>query len=170
MNKSNEAPNADTKDERWPMSGQEYYALKAIVGSISTLLNEQNQLKSRLKRIKGGWRDLKLIEAKEITLYEAILDTVPLRKLQQMEVELRNADVEIKLVRDVTGKHKPTFTYVPTEALEWLEEQVTDANCMLCEKSEKESRRCPIRRNIEALYAYDVPTHKSCPLARMAIE
>ena len=170
MSAQKNEPKHETDDERWPMSGPEYAALKAIVGSMSTLLTEEAQIEKRLKRIKGGWRDLKLIEAKEIAIYEAILKTVPLKKLQQMEIELKNASLQISIVRDVTGKHKPAFTYVPTEALRWFEEQVVDINCILCDKSEKESRRCPIRRNIEALYAYDLPERKGCPISQLTIE
>ena len=160
----------NTPAERVPLTGREYYALRALMGIVSTFETEDVSLEKRLKSIRGGWRDIKLIEKLSSKLLDLILTTVPQKKLEQIRLEISHTRVEISVVRDVAGRYKPNFTYVPNEALEWLEEQVIDMNCMLCDKTDKESKRCPIRRNIEALYMYDFPERKGCPIAQLNIE
>ena len=162
--------NGDMNEGRQPLTGREYYALRALMGIISTFETEDESLKNRLKAVKGGWRDLKLIEALSQKLLDSVLATIPQKKLEQIRLEIAHTRVEINVVRDVSGKYKPNFTYVPNDALEWLEEQVIDLSCMLCDKQGKETKRCPIRRNIEALYMYDFPERKGCPIAQLSIE
>lgn len=157
-------------EERRNLTAREYYALRAILGATSTIAAEEGALQKRLGEIPMGRCDMKLIEAKAAHLLEALLRTVPPQKLGQIRQEIDCARVEVHVVRDVTGKHQPAFTYVPAEDLEWLEEQIVGLNCTMCERSEKESRRCPVRRHIEALYQYDFPERTCCPLARMNLD
>ena len=162
--------NKPSEGERTNLTGQEYFALRSLMGIVSTFATEDRVLKNRLKKVPMGWCDVKMIEAKADRLLDAVLATIPAKKLAQIRQEIGHSRVEISVVRDVTGAHKKAFTYVPNEALEWLEDQVIDLNCMMCDKTEKESRKCPVRRNIEALYQYDFPERKGCPIAQMNIE
>ena len=95
---------------------------------------------------------------------------MPNKKLAQIRQEISHTRVEINVTPDYTGQHRKMFTYVPNDALEWMENQVIDLHCMMCEKTDKESKKCPVRRNIEALYMYDFPERKGCPIAHMNIE
>lgn len=162
--------NRPPEGERTNLSGREYFALRALMGIVSTFATEDQILEKRLKNVPMGWCDIKMIEAKADRLLDAVLATVPQKKLAQIRQEIEHTRVEINVIRDVTGAHKKAFTYVPNDALEWLEEQVVDLNCMMCDKTEKESRKCPIRKNIEALYQYDFPERKGCPIAHMNID
>lgn len=161
--------NNPRESERTNLSGKEYYALRALMGVVSTFATEDHALKNRLSKIPMGWCDAKMIEAKACRLMNAILATVPPKKLAQIKQEIEHSHVEISVVRDVTGAHKQAFTYVPNDALEWLEDQVVDIHCLMCDKTEKQSRRCSVRKNIEALYQYDFPERKGCPIAFMNI-
>ena len=156
--------------ERKNLSGKEYYALRALMGIVSTFETEDKQLRKRLDEVPMGWCDVKLIEAKADRLLNAILATVPPKKLAQIRQEIGHTRVEINVLPDYTGAQKKAFTYVPNDALEWLEDQIIDLYCMMCEKTDKESKRCPVRRNIEALYMYDFPERKGCPIAHMNID
>ena len=161
---SNEQPT-----ERTNLSGKEYYALRALIGIVSTFETEMGFLEKRLRSVKMGWCHARLIAALTDRLLDKVLATVPPKKLQQIKQELGHTRVEISVTPDYTGAHKPMFTYVPNDALEWLELQVIDLNCMMCEKTAKESKKCPVRKNIEALYMYDFPEHEACPIAHMNI-
>lgn len=156
--------------ERVKMSGREYYALRALIGVVSTFSAYDADIEKRVRMIPNGWRDLKLIEAKADKLFAEIMKTVPLQKIQQMKKELNNVRVEVNVIPDYTGRKKDCFTYVPQDALEWLEEQVISMECAFCEKTCEQSKKCPIRKNIEALYHYDFPEKVGCPLAQFKIE
>lgn len=157
--------------ERTSLSGQEYYALRALMGVVSTFAVETRTLEKRLRKIKMGWCRAKLIEAVADKLLVELLKTVPPKKIAQIRQEIEHTRVEVSVTRDFTGNHKQTFTYVPNDALEWLEDKVVDMECMMCEKTSKESKRCQVRRNIEALYMYDFPDRgEVCPIAHMNIE
>ncbi len=162
--------NRPQEGERTNLSGREYYALRALMGIVSTFANEDKVLEKRLRSIDMGWCDIKMIEAKVDRLRDKILATIPPKKLAQIRQEIGHTRVEVNVTHDYTGQHRAMFTYVPNDALEWLENQVIDMNCMMCEKTAKESKRCPVRRNIEALYMYDFPEHIGCPIAHMSIE
>jgi len=162
---SNEQPS-----ERTNLSGREYYGLRALMGVVSTFETELGYLEKRLRGINMGWCHARLIVALADRLLDKVLATVPPKKLQQIRQEIDHTRVEINVTPDYTGAHKQMFTYVPNDALEWMEDQVIDMNCLMCEKTEKESKRCPVRKNIEALFAYDFPERKVCPIAQMTIE
>ena len=155
---------------RWPLSGQEYYAARALMGIVSTFETELKVLEKRLKAIPYGWRDAKMIAAVADTLLIRLLKTVPPNKLAQIQHEISHTRVEINVTRDYTGKAREQFTYVPNGALEWLEDKVIDMECSMCDLDEKQAKKCPVRKNIEALYMYDFPERESCcPLAQMHI-
>lgn len=163
-------PKVIPPEERQPLSGSEYYALRAMMGMVSTFETEIPAIEKRLRSIDGGWRDTRLIQTKAAKLLDSLIGTIPPKKLMQIRQEISHTRVEINVVRDVSGRHRKQFTYVPNDALEWLEEQIIDMNCIMCDKTAKESRRCPIRRHLKELYCYDIPEHKSCPIAQMNIE
>ena len=160
----------EQQPERINLSGKEYYSLRALMGIVSTFETELHSLEKRLRGIKMGWCHARLIVALADRLLDRVLATVPQKKLAQIRQEIGHTRVEINVTPDYTGAHKKAFTYVPNDALEWLEDQVIDLNCVMCEKTDKESKRCPVRRNIEALYMYDFPERKGCPIAQMNID
>ncbi len=157
----------EQQTERTNLSGKEYYALRALMGIVSTFETELPPMEKRLRSVKMGWCHAKLIVGLADRLLDKVLATIPPKKLAQIRQELGHSRVEISVTPDYTGAHKTMFTYVPNDALEWLEDQVIDLNCLMCDKTDKESRRCPVRRNIEALYMYDFPERKCCPIAHM---
>ena len=53
--------------ERTNLSGKEYFALRALMGIVSTFATEDRVLKDRLNKIPMGWCDVKMIEAKTDT-------------------------------------------------------------------------------------------------------
>ena len=162
--------NDNTEGRHWALSGQEYYATRALMGIVSTFETELQILQKRLKSVPYGWRDAKMIAAVADSLLIRILKTVPPKKLAQIQQEISHTHVEINVTRDYTGKSKEQFTYVPNKALEWLEDKVLDTECTMCDMDKSEAKRCPVRKNIEALYMYDFPEKESCcPLAQMHI-
>lgn len=158
------------KGERTNLSGREYYTLRSLMAVVSTFEGCASDIEQRVRTIPNGYRDLRLIIATANRLFEKLLSTIPEKKLKQIQHEIRFTRIEVKVNPDYTGSKGNPFTYVPQNNLEWLEEKVTDMECAFCEKTCKESKKCEVRRNIEALYHYDFPEMAACPLATMNLE
>lgn len=151
--------------ERKDLRREEYTVLKTLLAAVSALEVGDEVLKPRLKQVPNAYRDYRMLISVAHKLSKAILSTVTEKRKAQMRLELRNAHLDVKVVRDVTGKYKPDFSYIPNESLEKLEDMVCDMYCIACEKSEKESRKCKVRQLIESMYAYEFPERNGCPLA-----
>lgn len=156
--------------ERVNLSGREYYTLRSLMAVVSTFEACSGDLEKRIRTIPNGYRDLRLIMATANRLFEKLLSTIPEKKLKQIQHEIKFTRLEVKVNPDYTGRKESPFTYVPQENLEWLTEKIIDMECAFCDKSCKESKKCEIRRNIEALYHYDFPEITGCPLATMNLE
>lgn len=153
--------------ERMPLSNKEYYALREVFGIVNSFAKCEETLKTRCKMIPGGWRDLRLICTKAEKLMSDLLHTVPLKKLQSMRAEFEHTVCEVRVTKDYTGKAKENgFSYVPDRELERLVERIINWECTCCDKSAKQGKRCPIFKDIEALYPWPITAKTDrCPFA-----
>lgn len=156
--------------ERKALSGREYYALRELFGIINSFDQCADALQARCKQIPGGWRDLRMICAKARTLTENLMNTIPLQKLTNMQFDLANTRCEVKVVKDYTGKAKEAgFSYVPDKAIERMTERIINWECTCCDKLFSEGKRCPIYKDIEAIYPWAMDGHaRKCPFAGLS--
>ena len=72
--------------------------------------------------------------------------------------ELIDAQADLELVQE--------FTYCPTEAIDRLVERVMMWECLSCDKSAKEAKKCPVFKDIDACFSWDqAPNGDACPYA-----
>lgn len=154
------------EDGRYPLSYNEYQALRAIFGANNALEQTHKQLEQRVRLIPGGWRDLKLIMSVLDKLMGAVLRTIPQKKLVQIRAELSRTVCEIKL-QSVTGglSDDKLLTVVPQGALETVVNESMSMKCFCCERCDY--KRCELFKAIDSLYNYDFPKTKTCPLSDM---
>lgn len=157
-------------EEKTELRNREYFTLRAIMACIAGMAAGEETMKKRLHMIPNGYRDYRMITKRAESLYKSLLTTIPDKRLLQIKTEMKNAHIEVKVDRDITGAYKENFTYVPNSSLEALEDIICDMFCVACEKTEKESRKCKVRKLIESLYQYDFPERNGCPLATHNIE
>ena len=161
---------SEKESEKRELRNREYYTLRTIMAALSGLEGGEQFLVNRLKSVPNGLRDYRMVKTVLRKLLEKLLDTVPDKRLGQIKTELKNAHIEVKVERDYTGAYRENFTYVPNKALEEIEDIICDMFCAACEKSDKESRKCRIRKLMEMLYQYDFPERNGCPLAIDSID
>lgn len=150
-----------------PLSNREYYALRNLFGFIHGFRAEAPQLRHRLEGI-CKWETACWILSTAETLLNELLPTIPLRKRELMLKDLENTTVEIKVVKDATGQEKPEYVYVTAKAIDRMVNRVIDDNCLCCDKTAKESKKCPIRKDADELYPWELPPNgELCPLAGM---
>ncbi len=144
-------------EDRWPLSGREYFAIRQLFAIMSAYEHSITQLEKRAKAIPGAWRDLKMLSAKSENLIADLLSTVPANKLQQIQRELGSTTVTVEVKGAANSRlERGSFQYVPCEALEVLIQHMIDWECFTCEKCGKEAKNCKYRKVIEACFPYEM--------------
>lgn len=153
--------------ERWNMTYSEYTAYLELCALVGTIGNLSKKLEKRLRAVPGGWRDARMLDKVSATLITRLCDTIPAKKLLAIRKEIDHTEVYIRTKPDYCQKSLDNVTYVPEVALDALVQHVMNMDCYLCDKNHAESKKCPLRENIEKLYHFDINVKKTegCPLA-----
>lgn len=140
-----------------PLSGKEYAALQSLFAAMSHLQELLPILETRAKMLPNLWRDLKCVSALTSKSLDRILLTVPPEKLRHIMADIRNVQLYIRV--EPPGMHSFStegFSYTPTKTLNSLLGYVCDHECMMCDKTPVESRKCEIRQMIDAALPHEV--------------
>lgn len=142
--------------ETMPLSGREYAALQTLFATVSSLGELLPILEKRAKMVPNLYRDLRLMEAKATTALDAILRTIPADKLRHVATDVQNVQLYIKVQPPGLRKQNPGFSYTPTATLNELLSYVCEHECLLCDKTPTEARKCEVRRMIEGALPHEV--------------
>lgn len=109
-----------------------------------------------------------LIAKKSEDLMKKMMFTIPSKKLMTMQKDLTHMVCEVRIAYDYAKRDEREFTYCPTEAIDRLVKRVLEWECLSCDKSAKEAKKCPIFKDIDACYPWELqPNGDMCPLAGM---
>lgn len=161
------------RPDRTELTSREYYAIRELFGLVSSFERTKGLLEKRAKKLPGTWRDMNMIVAKGMRVMAALLSTVTIEKLKIISKELDNTVVNVDVVkRGMPQRKADTFTYVPTEALETLLRGIVQNECVFCEKTKREAKKCIWHNAIEATYPFELPElHKEhCRFSGFTIE
>lgn len=153
------------EEQRPPLSSREYAALRQLFGLVSSLSINEEAMKKRLKLVPDGWRDYRMLQVVSESLLHAVMNTIPLRKLQLIYKELHLTRCQVVVDRSVVKGDDGTATVVDSRALERITEHAMQVECFACQKTGAEARNCQLRKDIEALYMWDfpkIPNGKHC--------
>ena len=164
-------PDADGK---YPLSGREYFAIREIFGLISALAYNGDELKARAQLIPGVWRDFRMVQAKITSVVDAMLRTVPIKKIRMIKEDCANTwiNVEVRAPRGVKPPARPDYVCVPSTALDAVIGRVLDIECFACDKTGKEMTRCPVRAVIDDLFPFEIedPDNDGCKYCNFHID
>ena len=158
--------------DKIPLSGREYAALQSLFAAVSNMSVLYPILEKRAKLVPDLWRDMRLVQAKTDTMLERILRTVPLNKLRQINEELAHVQLYVKVeAPGIRTRKSEGFSYTPTAVLNDLLNYVCEHECLCCDKTAKESRKCEIRRMIEDALPHEVghPDGEHCKFSDMVL-
>lgn len=156
------------KDGRWPLSWWEYYALRELFAAVDGFGRTAKDLEKRARSIPGGCRDLRMLRAVSAKLMRNILETVPVRKLEQIRMELEHSEMILRVrpVNPQKEEYDDNLTYVPQQALERICRKAIELECFCCEKKGKEAKKCQLRNDIQETYMFEYPDGgKECPFS-----
>ena len=139
------------QDGRYPLNMREYETVRMIFAAVTAL--DCGPIRERCELKPGVWDTL---EKRKADLYDAltkILSTVPLKKLvaMQHELEYTACRVELKPPSRDSGRD---WIYIPRRQYIALLQRAIQMDCMLCEKTVKECKRCDLYRDIDACFPY----------------
>lgn len=151
---------------RMPLSDKEYYALLEIFGIVNSFNNCAGTLKRRCALTPGAWNNLQTVIQASEQLMEQLVQTVPKKKISAIQKDLQFARCQLKVTKDFTGQTDlDGFSYVHNKPLGNVVARLINQECQFCDKGEAESKQCPVLKDIEALYPWDMPPKKNgCPL------
>lgn len=151
-----------------PLTNKEYYSFRNLYGMVNNFHEYSGDLRARCALIPGAWRDMMLIAKKSEDLMKKIMFTIPSKKLMTMQKDLSHIVCEVRVAYDYAKRDEREFTYCPTEAIDRLVNRVINWECLSCDKSAKEAKKCPIFKDIDACYPWELqPNGDMCPLAGM---
>ena len=148
-----------------PLSNKEYYALLHIFGIVNILDDCLPKLRKRLELIDAQ-ADMELVQARFERVMAQILTTIEPKKLMAIRKDLDHIVCECRVAYDWAKRDEREFTYCPTEAIDRLVERVMMWECLSCDKSAKEAKKCPVFKDIDACFSWDqAPNGDACPYA-----
>jgi len=141
-----------------PVSGKEYAAMQGLFAVLSTYQVTEPVLEKRLRKLRGGvWRDFRMIQSKMDRVIRALLTTVPVNKLQQIQRNFSATKVYVKTeAPGIPTMDSTSWVYVPAPSLDYILNIVIENNCLLCDKTEIEGRHCPHRKALEDCLPHQV--------------
>lgn len=155
-------------DERkiLPLTNKEYYAFRNLFGIVNNFNTYVDALRARCALIDGGWRDMMLIAKKSEKLMQKLMYTIPSKKLITMQKDLEHMVCEVRIAYDYAHRDDREFTYCPTAAIDRLVNRVLAWECLSCDKCAKDAKKCPVFKDINDCYPWELPTNGDCcPLA-----
>jgi hypothetical protein len=145
------------------LSGREYSAVLSLFAAVSHFQTLYPMLKKRAELVPGTWEKMQETERLVQDILDAILATVPQEKLLHIKADVRNVKLYIRIEPpgcvpsvDMTG-----FSYVPTKTLNQLLCYVMEHECMMCDQTPVQARKCPVKEIFEKALPHEVSAQDS---------
>lgn len=133
------------------LTGREYAALQSLFAAISHHAEIFPVLQKRAQMVPGLWEQMMLVQEKTEGLLDGLLSTIPPDKLRHVNADIRNVRLYIRVEPPgcVPSVDMRGFSYVPTQVLNQILCYVMEHECLMCDKSPVEARKCPVRKWID---------------------
>lgn len=153
----------------YKLSGKEHSGLLQLMASATGLIHYEENLKERLRAVPGAYRDYRLAAKKLDQVIEALMHTIPIKRLMVLRQEVKTVTTRV-YVGPPAVDHVPNVVYMTDDAFVNLMNILVREECLICSKTGKEVRRCPIFQAIERCLPYSAdpgedPVDGTCQLA-----
>jgi hypothetical protein len=153
-----------TVEGGYPLSMEEYDALRQMMGAVSAL--DRDTLKSRCELIPEAWD--KLVRARNDLMWilEQLFGTIPARKLLSIRRELQYTQCVVR-IRPPSESDPKDHIYIDQHAFKRILERAIKMDCMFCDQTIKQCKRCQLYKDICDCFPYELsePTDTLCPFA-----
>lgn len=140
------------------LSGREYAAVLSLFAAISHHAELFPILRQRAEMVPGLWEKMETVQSDTGDILDGLLSTIPESKLRHIRTDVSHVKLYIKVeppgcapTVDMRG-----MSYVPTKSLNELMCYVMEHECLLCDKTPKEARTCPVRAMFDGALPHEV--------------
>lgn len=137
----------------------ENQALKCFCAMDSMMQRDTMALESRVRSIKNGWRDYRMLQAVMRNLREKIYETIPQEQVATIERNLSAMEFKIGAAR-VAGE--TDFVYISLPDLITLVRYAKQNECFACAKTKQEARKCELRKSLDAWTTHNMEEVDGC--------
>ena len=156
--------------DRTALTGREYAALQTLFATVSVFDAGVDNVRARCERA-GCWDKIQAIRQLSNECLDAMLKTVPERKLEHIRADLKNVRIYIKTEPPGLSTPCTAYSYTPTAALNDLLNHVCQTECVICDKTAAEAKKCPYRQMIDNALPHEVdnPDREHCKYSDMVL-
>lgn len=156
-------------DGRYPLNHDEYMAIRRLFGAFSAYMENYAKVEKRAKLgARGLWRDMRMLSVVWQRILHGLCMTMPGDKLKTAHADLNHTKIDVYVTTPVLGgKRHEGAIYVPEDPLYRLIDKAMSMECFGCTKCGADVKNCPLRKDIKALYPYELPRRKDgyCEMA-----
>ena len=140
------------------LSGREYSAILSLFAAISHYEELFPMLSKRAEMVPGTDEMMKECSRMTGEIIDRILGTVPPEKLLQLKEDINHVKLYVRVeppgcVPSISSK---SFSYIQTRTLNELLAHIVEHECMLCDKTAEEAKKCDVRRMIDTALVHEV--------------
>lgn len=130
------------------LTGREYQAVLSLFAAVSHYAELFPLLKKRADLVPGLWDKMTKAQALTDEILGEIASTIPADKARHVLMDIQHVKLYVKVEPpgSVPTVDMTSYSYVPTTTLNELLSYVMENECLLCDKSPKEARKCQIRK------------------------
>ena len=156
-----------------PLSQSEYDALKYLMAAFTSTKRAAERLEKRMRTVPGAWEDISLCADKLLEVFEALLPTIPNKKLRMIQSELDRIELYIRMKGAAPYDiDRYDHMILPRKTVDTLTKAAYEQNCTLCDLKGDRMKRCPVRRTLAETLPYELPKTDglSCPFQVYSLE
>lgn len=137
----------------------ENQALKCFCAMDSMMQRDTMALEGRVRSIKNGWRDYRMLQSVMRNLREKIYDTIPPEQVQTIERNLSTMEFRIGAARVATDDD---YVYIKLPDLVTLVRYAKQNECFACDKDKQEARKCDLRKCLDSWTTHNMEEVDGC--------
>ena len=127
-------------------NAREIHTIEFLAGLDAQLVEGQENLRERLRRIPNGWRDFRLAVKSTERVLDAVYSTLPTKTLVHMQ---RLCEVGEIIIRPKPAvKLHDDVQIVGSDDLKLLINAAIASECLMCVKDAREQKKCKLRKTL----------------------
>jgi len=144
--------------EKRYLSGREYAAMLSLFAAISHYTELFPLLRKRANLVPGLWEKMEQAQALTDEILSEISATIPVDKARHILQDIQHVRLYVKVEPpgSVRSVDMTSYSYVPTPQLNELLTYVMEHECLMCDKTPVEARKCEYRKTFEGALAHEV--------------
>ena len=155
--------------DTWRVRPAENLALKTVAGMVQLLTDGKtiNALDKRIDAVPPLRKELEALTRLSEDLLAHLCLTVPSEQRKSLVKQLQWSEITVG-TRSVASE--PEYFLILLKDMQTLTDYALRAECYLCEKSEAEAHKCPLRKVLDSITVHDIPRVKGCSYRGASID